>query len=188
MRTASESARGAFRQSVQSIRERLLNDIRTEADMRYSLQAKDRTKIRLRTGEAADFITLESHLGNLDELVREKAYTTANRLAFLFMMEARGLRPLTLVLKGTARSSLRDNAEFFTALMTGADQGWAYVLEHVWDSLALDLPSLFARSAVMDALPLPGTTLVWLINEFALDELADSVAHKPPHLIDCPLR
>lgn len=173
MRTASESARGAFRQSVQSIRERLLNDIRTEADMRYSLQAKDRTKIRLRTGEAADFITLESHLGKLDELVREKAYTTANRLAFLFMMEARGLRPLTLVLKGTARSSLRDNAEFFTALMTGADQGWAYVLEQVWDSLALDLPSLFARSAVMDALPLPGTTLVWLINEFARDELAE---------------
>lgn len=173
MRTASESARGAFRQSVQSIRERLLNDIRTEADMRYSLQAKDRTKIRLRTGEAADFITLESHLGKLDELVREKAYTTANRLAFLFMMEARGLRPLTLVLKGTARSSLRDNAEFFTALMTGADQGWAYVLEQVWDSLALDLPSLFARSAVMDALPLPGTTLVWLINEFARPELSE---------------
>jgi len=173
MRTASESARGAFRQSVQSIRERLLNDISTEADMRYSLQAKDRTKIRLRTGEAADFITLESHLGKLDELVREKAYTTANRLAFLFMMEARGVRNVSLVSKGTTLSPLRDNAEFFTGITGTPDQGWSYFLDEVWDSLACDLPALFARSAVMDALPVPGPTLVWLINEFARDELAE---------------
>jgi hypothetical protein len=173
MKKAGDNARAAFRSTVQAVREKLLLDIRNEADLRYSLQAKDRSKIRLRNAEAADWEILKDRIPELETLVREKAYTTANRLAFLFTLEARGLRSLNLVLKGTARSSLRDNAEFFADLLKGADQGWAYVLDQVWDSLALDLPALFARSAVMDALPVPGPTLVWLINEFAKDELAE---------------
>ena len=121
MRAAGEAARGQFRQTVQRVREKLLVDIRQEAVMRYSLQAKERAKIRLQNDEQADYLTLEPHLAQLDVLVREKAYTQANRLAFLFTLEARGLRPLNIVQKGTVLSSFRDNAEFFSLLLQGPD-------------------------------------------------------------------
>ncbi|HNY21119.1 MAG TPA: hypothetical protein PKO22_03105, partial [Treponemataceae bacterium] len=173
MRQSSENARVAFRQTVQTAREKLIHDITNEATLRYSLQAGDRSKIRLRPGEAADWAVFGPHVADLSRLAREKAYTTANRLAFLFMMEARGVRNVPLVSKGTTISPLRDNSEFFTGITSTPDQGWGYFLDQVWDSLAADLPALFARSALMDALPVPGPTLVWLINEFARDELAE---------------
>lgn len=172
MKAATENSRSAFRTTITAVRNKLLADIATEADHRYSLGAKDRSKIRLRSGEAADWAILEPEIENLDELIREKAYTTANRLAFLFLLEARGLRPV-LVLKGTTLSPIRDNQEFFAALMDGADQGWTYFLDQVWDSLSLELPALFTRTRLQDALPVPGLTLVWLINEFAKAELAE---------------
>lgn len=173
MRQSSENARAAFRQTVQAAREKLIHDITNEATLRYTLQARDRSKIRLRHSEAADWAVFEPHAADLARLAREKAYTTANRLAFLFMMEARGVRNVPLVSRGTTLSPLRDNAEFFSGITGTADQGWTYLLDEVWDSLASDLPALFARSALMDALPVPGPTLVWLINEFAKSELAE---------------
>ena len=172
MKAATENSRSAFRSTITAVRNKLLADIAGEADHRYSLGAKDRSKIRLRAGEAADWAILEPEIANLDELIREKAYTTANRLAFLFLLEARGLRP-ALVLKGTALSPIRDNQDFFAALLNGADQGWTYFLDQVWDSLSLELPALFTRTRLQDTLPVPGLTLVWLINEFAKAELAD---------------
>lgn len=172
MKAATENSRSAFRSTITAVRNKLLADIAGEADHRYSLGAKDRSKIRLRAGEEADWAILEPEIANLDELIREKAYTTANRLAFLFLLEARGLRP-ALVLKGTALSPIRDNQDFFAALLNGADQGWTYFLNQVWDSLSLELPALFTRTRLQDTLPVPGLTLVWLINEFAKAELAD---------------
>ncbi len=173
MKSASDSSRAAFRSTITAARNKLLEDIRTETAHRYSLAAGDRTKIHLRPGEEADWAILEPHIGELDTLIRERAYTTANRLAFLFLLEARGLRPINLVLRGTALSPLKDNYAFFTDLLKGPDQGWAYFLDQVWDSLSGDLPALFTRTPLQDCVPLPGTTLIWLINEFAKAELAD---------------
>ena len=114
MRNAGDASRGAFRQTVTAVRAKLLEDIRTETEHRYSLAARDRSTLRLRPAEAADWAIIEPELAHLDELIREKAYTLANRLAFLFMLEARGLRAVNLVRKGTALSPLRDS---FTALI-----------------------------------------------------------------------
>lgn len=125
MRAATVHSRSAFRSVVSAARTKLLSDIRSETDHRYSLSAKDRSKIRLRPSEAADWAILESHVDALDDLIRERAYTAMNRLAFLFLLEARGLRPVNLVLQGTSLSPLRDNADFFADLMKGSDFGWS---------------------------------------------------------------
>ena len=175
MKTASDQTKAAFRSTVSHIRERLLSDLAQATDQRYSLKAKDRSKLHLSHADRASYALLRSWLDdpvrphkkgdeNLGILIKERAYTLTNRLVILMQLEARGLRGMKLISSGLEKSAFRDYQDFFAALTQDDDRGYRFLLQQVWDELAVELPALFAYDEVLECIPIPGPTLIWLLD------------------------
>ncbi len=171
-----ETTKGQFKKCVTGIRNRLLEEMEQACYQRYSLNAKDRSKVMLSCEERQCHDRLLIWLNdpirphsewklNLKLLIKERAYTLTNRLVILMQLECRGLRPVNLISQGIEKSAFRQEQEFFVALVQGDDQGFAFILQQVWDQLALALPALFSYNEVHECVPIPGPTLLWLIHE-----------------------
>jgi len=154
----------------------VLEEMEQACYQRYSLNAKDRSKVMLSCEERQCHDRLLIWLNdpirphsewklNLKLLIKERAYTLTNRLVILMQLECRGLRPVKLISQGIDKSAFRQEQEFFVALVQGDDQGFAFILHQVWDQLALALPALFSYNEVHECVPIPGPTLLWLIHE-----------------------
>lgn len=185
MRSLNDQTKAAFRQSVGTIRTRLLSELAAATDQRYSLGARDRSKIRLSHTDQTAYRLLKSWLTdparscstegeNLAALVKERAYTLVNRLVILMQLESRNLRSVRLISRGLEKSAFRDYRDFFAALTECDDRGYRFLLQQVWDELALELPALFAWDEVQECIPIPGPTLIWLLETLSAPELTDA--------------
>jgi hypothetical protein len=181
----SETTKGSFKKCVNTIRTRLLEDLEQACYQRYSLNARDRSKLQLTHQEARGYKRLFTWLEdpsrphkdwklNLKDLLKERAYTLTNRLVILMQLECRGLRKVKLISLGIEKSAFRTEQEFFVALTQGDDQGFGFILQQVWDQLALELPALFEYNAVHECIPIPGPTLLWLIQTLNQEGLKDA--------------
>ena len=180
-----ETTKGSFKKCVNAIRNRLLEDLEHVCYQRYSLNAKDRGKVQLTYRENRDYQRLFAWLEdparphkdwktNLKDLVKERAYTLTNRLVILMQLECRDLRKVKLVSQGIEKSAFRTEQEFFVALTQGDDQGFGFILQQVWDQLALELPALFEYNEIHECIPVPGPTLLWLIQELNREGLREA--------------
>ena len=180
-----ETTKSRFKACVGTIRTQLLEDLEQACYQRYSLNAKDRDKVRLSYRENLHYKRLFAWLNdparphsdwkdNLKDLVKERAYTLTNRLVILMQLECRGLRKAKLISQGIEKSAFRTEQEFFVALTRGDDQGFGFILQQVWDQLALELPALFEYNEVHECVPIPGPTLLWLIEELNQDDLSEA--------------
>jgi len=180
-----EATKGQFKKCVSTMRNRLLEDIEQACYQRYSLSAKDRSRVTLSCQEQRCYERLMTWLEdpvrphkewktNLKVLIKERAYTLTNRLVILMQLERRGLRKVKLISQGIEKSAFRTEQEFFVALTQGDDQGFGFILQQVWDQLALALPALFEYNGVHECVPLPGPTLLWLIQELNQDGLQEA--------------
>jgi len=181
----SGQTKSVFRTMITAVRTKLLADLAAACEQRYSLGARNRSKLNLDAQTAKLYETLDAWLTdparihdkrerNLEALVRERAYTLVNRLVILMQLEQRGLRKVRLVSQGVQKSPFQTERGFFFALMEGDDQGMTWVLQQVWDQLALELPALFTRDEVQECVPIPGTTLLWLLDQLNAPELVDA--------------
>jgi len=180
-----DATKGRFKKSVGAIRNRLLEDFEQACYQRYSLNAKDRGKVQLTYRENRYYERLIAWLedparphddwkANLRDLVKERAYTLTNRLVILMQLECRGLRKVKLISRGIEKSAFRTEQEFFVALTQGDDQGFGFILQQVWDQLALELPALFEFNEIHQCVPIPGPTLIWLIQELNQEDLEEA--------------
>lgn len=180
-----ETTKGSFKNCVCAIRKRLLGDLEQACNQRYSLNAKDRSKVQLSYQENRYYERLFTWLNdparphkdwksNLKDLVKKRAYTLTNRLIILMQLECRDLRKVKLISQGIEKSAFRTEQEFFVALVQGDDQGFAFILQQVWDQLALELPALFEYNEVHECVPIPGPTLLWLIQKLNQDDLQEA--------------
>lgn len=185
MTALSDATKGKLKNTVQTIRTRLLEDLHRATVQRYALSAKNRAAITLSPDDALAWETLDGWLrdpvrthasreDNLADLIRERAYTLLNRLVMLMQMEVRGLRTVRLIADGVEGSAFRNYREFFGDLAAGDDGGFGYLLQQIWDELARELPALFAYSEVQETIPVPGPTLLWLIDTLADVELREA--------------
>ncbi|MEX2443109.1 MAG: BREX-1 system adenine-specific DNA-methyltransferase PglX [Alkalispirochaeta sp.] len=185
MTALSDRAKGRLRSTVQSVRTRLLEDLRRATEQRFALGALKREAIRLFPDDQLAWEIVNQWLAdparthavredNLAALIKERAYTLVNRLVLLMQMEVRGLRTVRLVADGVENSAFRTYREFFSDLAAADDGGFGYLLQQVWDELARELPALFAYNEVHEAIPVPGPTLLWLIDTLADAELRDA--------------
>ena len=169
----SETTKGSFKKWVNTIRTRLLEDLEQACYQRYSLNARDRSKLQLTHQEERGYKRLFTWINdpsrphkdwktNLQDLIKERAYTLTNRLVILMQLECRGLRKVKLISQGIEKSAFRTEQEFFVALTQGDDQGFGFILQQVWDQLALELPALFEYNTVHECIPIPGPTLLHL--------------------------
>jgi len=176
--------KGAFKSLVNDIRNTLLSELEQACYQRYSLNAKDRNKVALNYQEQLEYDRLFTWLNdpsrfhpdwqaNLKDLIKERAYTLTNRLVILMQLECRDLRKVKLIRGGVEKSAFRTDQEFFVALTKGDDRGFHFILQQVWDQLALELPALFEYNEVHECIPIPGPTLLWLIDRLNAEGLED---------------
>jgi hypothetical protein len=180
MNGLNENTQKRFKNCINTIRKRLLEDLEQTCYQHYSLNAKNRDKVDLTYQEELHYKRLftwlespeRSHYkreDNLKDLVKERAYTLTNRLVILMQLESRGLRKVKLISQGIEKSAFRTEQEFFIALTQGDDQGFGFILQQVWDQLALELPALFEYNEIHECIPILGPTLLWLIHELNQD-------------------
>lgn len=174
----SDQTKRKFSDLVRDLRSNLLTDLQGALDRRYSLGVKDRSRLVLSPEVRGDWDRLQAWLAqpghNLGDLVKERAYTLLNRLVILRQMEARGLRKVKLISQGPEAGPFKNSAEFFTALIQGEDRGFGYLLDQVWDELALELPALFAYNPVHQTVPVPGASLVEILTRLSDPELEEA--------------
>jgi hypothetical protein len=178
----SESIRGTSQNPEKGLRARLLRAIHDEADRRYRLSVplekagldelhrKRRERIESWIAEraratrpkgAAELKAVQERL--LAQAEKEAAATLLNRLVLLRHLEALGLSKPAVVTGGWNSKGYREFREFAPALctngLTDATEGYATLLQLVFDELAIDLPGLFGDVGLTRLFPIPAAML-----------------------------
>jgi hypothetical protein len=171
-------AKSLLSSTIRSLRERLLRDLRdaAEADYRLSVRARDAglseaALIRRRRLEA--WLDEQARASGpkdngerqaarnryLDQAVAEAAATLLNRLVLIRHMEAMKLVAPKVVTGGWSSKAYRELRDFAPELLSDDTEGYALLLDLLFDELALDLPGLFGEVGVTRLLRIPAATL-----------------------------
>lgn len=153
-------AKSALSGTVRKLRARLLEDLHgsTEAAYRLAIRARDAGLTEAARARRArldawldEQVRAESARGrhgrDRDRFRREAekraAYTLLNRLVLLRLMEGMGLRKVPVLAGGWESEGYRHFREIAPALVRDDEsEGYAFLLQLVFEELALDLPGL----------------------------------------------
>lgn len=105
---------------------------------------------------------------------KQAAYTLLNRLVFLRLLEAAGLRKPLVVTGGWDSRGYKDFREIAPALCDvrhDESEGYAFLLRLIFEDLATDLPGLYGSAGIADLIPVPASTLRAVVEAFDDPEL-----------------
>jgi hypothetical protein len=189
----TSEAKRALSTTIRSLRFRLLADLHDASETAYrpSVRAQDagldaaartrRSRLeawvaeQLRAQRAAK-ITHESNRSPEDfrrEAEKQAAYTLLNRLVLLRLMEAprplgEPLRTPAVVTGGWESRAYKDFRQLAPGLVRGDEtEGYAFLLRLTFEDLATELPGLYGPAGVADLIPVPASTLRYVVD--ALD-------------------
>lgn len=107
------------------------------------------------------------------EAEKQAAYTWLNRIIILRLMEAADLRGPKVVTGGWSSPGYKDFRELAPALALGDDtEGYAFLLQLIFEDLAGALPGLFGDMGVAALIPMPSSALRHLIESLDHEDLA----------------
>ena len=104
----------------------------------------------------------------LVQVAREAAYTLLNRVVILRILEVTGLRRERVLIGGWNSAVYKDFRQIAPVLCRDESEGYAYLLQLVFEELAVELPGLFGPVGLTGLVALPSSTLRHLIE--ALDD------------------
>ena len=192
-RLLAETIRGTARDPAKGLRHRLLEAIKSEAAGRYRLavplkdagldEAHRRRRERLeayldektratKPKNASEATKTRERL--LREAEKEAAATLLNRLITLRLLEDRGLSRPPVVTGGWNSKGYREFREFAPGFIDDETEGYAFLLQLVFDDLATDLPGLFGDVGVTDLFPIPPRGLREAVEMLDDPELASA--------------
>ena len=171
-------AKAALSRAIRGLRERLLDDLHasTEATYRLSVRAREAgldeaTRVRRERleGWLDEQVRGERDRGDdggrdraafLRELEQRAAYTLLNRLVLLRLMEGMGLRAERVLTGGWNSPGYQAFREIAPALVRDdPSEGYAYLLQLIFEDLALELPGLYGSGGVAELIPMGAATL-----------------------------
>ena len=178
MATLTPDAKQLLSRTVRDLRERLLTDLHDAAEGRYRLSLPlEKAKLtedlfrkrerleswldeRVRTVAPKDKKATEAARARfLGEAQKEAAATLLNRLVLLRHLEALGLSKPAVLTGGWTSKGYTELREFAPGLCGDETEGYAALLQWVFDELALDLPGLFGDVGLTHLFPVPPATL-----------------------------
>jgi hypothetical protein len=178
MATLTPDAKQLLSRTVRELRTRLLRDLLGEAERRYRLSIPpDKAKLpedlrrkrerldawleeRVRTASPKNRKETEAARARfLGDAVKEAAATLLNRVVLLRHLEALGLQKPAIVTGGWNSKGYRELREFAPALLGDETEGYAALLQLVFDELALELPGLFGDVGLTRLFAVPPATL-----------------------------
>ncbi|MCG8423188.1 MAG: BREX-6 system adenine-specific DNA-methyltransferase PglX [Proteobacteria bacterium] len=184
-------AKRALSRTIRRLRDRLVRDLHdaTEGAYRLSLAVGDAAldpaaasrRKRLETWIAGQIDQLPNH-GDRSlatrsrdferfrrEVEKDAAAVLLHRLVYVRLLEVAGLRPVAVVAGGWDSRGYRDFRQLAPDLVRGDDsEGYALLLQLVFDDLSIELPGLFGDARVSALVPIPAATLRAVIE--ALDD------------------
>ncbi|MDH5674429.1 MAG: BREX-6 system adenine-specific DNA-methyltransferase PglX [Myxococcales bacterium] len=175
--------------TIRSLRARLLDDLHaaTEGAYRLSIREKDaklseaarvrRQRLERWIAEQVRALPKKQQAGAAERLRREvekdAASTWLNRIVYLRLLEAAGLRQEKLVTGGFESRGYKDFREHAPELVQGdASEGYARLLALVFDDLATELPGLYGDVGLTSLIPIPAATLRALVEALDAETLA----------------
>jgi len=103
------------------------------------------------------------------DVEKQAAYTLLNRLVVLRLLEAADLRHPRVLIGGWESSAYKNFRELAPALVQGDEsEGYAFLLQLIFEDLATDLPGIYGPAGVADLVPVPAHTLRHVVD--ALDD------------------
>lgn len=193
MTTLTPEAKQLLSTTVRALRERLLRDVHDEADRRYRLsvaidkagldEAHRRRRERLdawldervraaKPKNKKDEAAVRARL--LEGAEKEAAATFLNRVVLLRHLEALKLSKVEVVTGGWKSKGYREFREFAPGLMGDESEGYALLLELVFDDLSVDLPGLFGDVGLTKLFPIPPAALREVIERLDDEGLASA--------------
>jgi hypothetical protein len=181
-RLLGETIRGTAQSPEKGLRARLLRAIHDEADRRYRLSVsiaeagldeshrRRRERIEQWLDEGTRATKAKSKAEQkaakdrlLAQAEKEAAATLLNRLVLLRHLEALGLSKPAVLTGGWSSKGYREFREFAPLLCTSgtsdATEGYATLLQLLFDELAIDLPGLFGDVGLTRLFPIPPSAL-----------------------------
>jgi hypothetical protein len=194
--TMSPEAKKALSSTIRALRTHLLEALHSETEQTYRLSISDIARAGL--GEAArrkrerltDWIDeqVRTHAATVGKksvdrkaeaerfrLAAEKqaAYTFLNRMVMLRLLEASGLRKVPVVTGGWNSPGFKNYRELAPALIRNdRSEGYAYLLQLVFEDLAASLPGLFGDHGVSSLINIPPDTWRHIVETLDAPELA----------------
>ena len=188
-------AKAALKATIQALRTRLLADLASANESTYRLSVRTRDaglseaatakrrrletlleeQVRAQSGPASSHRTRKDFLAVAE---KQAAYTLLNRLIILRLTEAapaggQPIRRPAVVTGGWASRGYADFRELAPALVRNDEsEGYAFLLQLVFEDLALDLPGLFGPAGLADLIPIPAATLRHAVEALDSSELA----------------
>ncbi len=186
----SSKAKSWLSETIRGLRDRLIKDLNDGLESTYRLsiaasradldQEKTRKRARLddwlneqaRAGNRGQKETVEAaKLRHRNRAVLQVASTWLNRLVVLGQLEALGLVRVPVFTGGWNSKGFREFREFGPAISAEGDESYAFLLNLVFDELALDLPGLFGPTGLVDLIGMPMATLRHVIETLQADHL-----------------
>ncbi|MBI5547485.1 MAG: BREX-6 system adenine-specific DNA-methyltransferase PglX [Deltaproteobacteria bacterium] len=174
----TSEAKQLFARIIRELRARLLRDLHDAAESRYRLSVpaekanlsedaqKKRARLdawldeRARTTEPKDKTALDAARARFRlEAEKEAAATFLNRIVLLRHFEALKLSKPEVVSGGWNSKGYRELRSFAPALLGDDTEGYAALLQLVFDELALDMPGLFGDVGLARLFTVPPATL-----------------------------
>lgn len=193
----AETIRGTAQDPDKGIRARLLRAIHDEADRRYRLsvplqkagldEASGQRRKQLEEwiaeqGRAAKPKNKVEQKATADRLLaqaeKEAAATLVNRLVLLRHLEALGLSKPPVLTGGWNSKGYREYREFAPALCadvaSDSTEGYAGLLQLVFDERAVDLPGLFGDVGLTRLFPIPAAALREVVERLDAPDLVSA--------------
>lgn len=194
-------AKGKLAKTIRALRAQLLADYAEAVEREYRLsipaekakltQEMSRKRARLedwigerqraeqeragkKKGKKSEKLQESTRSRLIDEVVQEAGYTLLNRLVYLRILEGTGLRSDKLIAKGwssTAYQDFRELAAALTSVESDETEGYAFLLQLVFDELAVELPGLFGDVGLTTLVPVPPATLRSVVEALEDEEL-----------------
>ena len=186
-------AKSTLSSTIRSLRTRLLDDLHaaTEGAYRLSLKAKDaklgeaarirRERLESWIAEQVRALPEKEQAGASErfrlEVEKDAASTLLNRIVYLRLLEASGLRDEKVVTGGWESRGYKDFREFAPELVRRSDsdkdesEGYAQLLQLIFDDLAIDLPGLYGNVRLTALIPVPAATLRAVVEALDAPEL-----------------
>lgn len=169
----TSTAKNWLKKTVRELRERLLTDIRAQADSSYKLAIKradavlteEHRKKRVRLEDWLDEQVRAGSRGvkekneqarerHLSEAIKLTAATFLNRLVVVRQMETLGLLRSKVLIGGWSSPGYKDFRDFAPEIRHLEGEGYPFLMQLIFDELSLELPGLFGTVGLEELLPI----------------------------------
>jgi hypothetical protein len=168
----SPEAKKALARAIRGLRAELIAQLGEAMEQRYKLSIAEAGRAALDARARVERARLEAHVDEevrglpvkeraaararlQGALVKDAAATFVQRLVYLRLLEAAGLRPVLVVTGGWDARGYQDFRAVAPALVGDDTEGYATLLQLVFDDLAHELPGLYGPVRMTALVPLP---------------------------------